>query len=127
MKKKFRHIVMNGQTYLWRLSPGYVATNDPANPWQCHDIFTAYLFGVKASPCQIHFFTWEDPVVGGPLRTGLPLELNQIGSGATGINLHTPRQAARLIQRALAAGWKPEQSKTSFVIKDGVQWLIDSP
>jgi len=82
MKKKLRRIVVNGQTYLWKFAPGYVATNDPANLWQCLDRFTAYRSHTKDNPLKISFLTWEDPIIGGPLRTGLPLDLNEIRSGS---------------------------------------------
>jgi hypothetical protein len=75
VKKKLRRIVVQGQTYLWKFTPGYVATGDPANPWQCQDRFTAYLSQTKASPLHISFLTWEDSMIGGPLRTGIPLDL----------------------------------------------------
>ena len=125
MKKKLRLIVVDGRKYLWRFSPGYVATGAPASPWQCRDQFTAYLFQNKACPLRVYFLTWEDPVAGGPLRAGLPLHLPDLHSGqTTGLNLHTPEQAARLIRRALAAGWQPTPCHTPFVIREGVQWLL---
>lgn len=123
MKKKFRHLVIDSQTYLWKFSPGYRAANEAENSWQPYDIFTAYLFQAKNSRLQIHFLTWEDPVIGGPLRTGLPLDLQELHSGLAGLNLYTPGDAARVIRLALQAGWTPAQSNRPFVIKDGVQWL----
>lgn len=124
MKKKLRRIVVHGQTYLWKFTPSYVATPNPANPWQCQDRFTAYLSHRKASPLHISFLTWEDPKVGGPLRTGMPLDLDEISTGSWRANLHTPKYAAWIIQRALETGWKPEQSRGPFVIEQGVQWLM---
>lgn len=117
MKKKLRRIVVQGQTYLWKFTSGYVPTNDPANPWQCLDRFTAYLPQAKASPLRISFLTWEDPIIGGPLRTGVPLDLNKLSSGSWGANFHTPKYAAWIIERAFEAGWKPEQSRNPFVIE----------
>lgn len=124
MKKKFRHLMINGQMYLWRFRPDYLASGDLVPQWQCHDLFIAYLRHLKACPLQIHFLTWEDPVMGGPLRTGLPLDLAKLGTDTSGLNLHTPGHAAWIIRRALATGWKPEQSRTPFVIDDGVRWLM---
>jgi hypothetical protein len=122
VKKKFRRIVIDGKIYLWRFSPGYEATQDPANPWKCHDLFTAYLTDAKASPLQAHFITWEDPVIGGPLHTGIPLDAKD--SKSSGMNLHTPQWAARIIRRSLKLGWQPEQSKHPFVIEHGVEQLL---
>jgi hypothetical protein len=124
VKKKLRQIVVDGQTYLWRFTPGYVATHDPAHPWQCHDHFTAYLLHAKVSPLHVSFLTWEDPVMGGPLRTGMPLDLDERHSEVWRVNLHTPKYAAWIIQRALEGGWQPEQSRVSFVIEQGIQWLM---
>ncbi len=97
MKKKFRQIVVNGQSYLWQFTPGYRPVADLANPWQCQDRFTAYLLRMKTSPLQISFLTWEDPIVGGPLRTSMPLDLDEMHSESRGINLHTPKHAAWII------------------------------
>ncbi|MDQ2902460.1 MAG: hypothetical protein ABI456_13460 [Ktedonobacteraceae bacterium] len=124
MKKKLRRIMVDGQIYLWKFVPGYVATHDPANPWQCHDHFTAYLLQMKASPLQVSFLSWEDPVSGGPLRTGMSPGLDEIHSQSWRVYLHTPKYAAWIIQRALKAGWQPEQSRAPFVVEQGVQWLI---
>ncbi|HEX7733654.1 MAG TPA: hypothetical protein VF458_02280 [Ktedonobacteraceae bacterium] len=115
--------MIDGQTYLWKFSPGYRAGKEAADAWQCDDVFAVYLFQAKNSPLQIHFLTWEDPVIGGPLRVGLPLDLQELHSGPAGLNLHTPGDAARVILLALQAGWVPEQGNRPFVIKDGVQWL----
>jgi hypothetical protein len=123
MKKKLRRIVVNGQTYLWRFTPGYVATQNAAEPWQCQDQFTAYLLHAKASPLRISFLTWEDPMIGGPLRAALPLDLDEMHSESWRANLHTPKWAAWIIQKALGSGWQPEQSKSPFVIEEGIQWL----
>ena len=115
---------MQGQTYLWKFTPGYVATGNPANPWQCLDSFTAYLSQTKVCPLHVSFLTWEDFVIGGPLRTGVPLDLDKPSSESWAVNLHTPKYAAWIIQKALEAGWKPEQSRSPFVIEHGVQWLL---
>lgn len=123
MKKKLRKIVVHGQTYLWSFTQGYKATGNQANPWQCHDHFTAYLLHTKASPLHITFLTWEDPVIGGPLRTGLPLDLAKEYTGSPGLNLSTPQGAAWIIQRALEAGWQPQRSRGALLIEQGVEWL----
>ncbi|MDQ2715677.1 MAG: hypothetical protein M3Z08_12280 [Chloroflexota bacterium] len=124
MKKKLRRIMVDRQIYLWKFVPGYVATHDPANPWQCHDHFTAYRLQMKASPLQVSFRSWEDPVSGGPLRTGISPDRDEIPSPSGRVNLHTPKYAAWIIQRALKAGWQPEQSRVPFVMEQGLQWLI---
>jgi hypothetical protein len=127
MKQKLRWIMVDGQIYLWRFSPGYLPAQVPDEAWRCHDLFTAYLSQARSSPLRVHFLTWEDPIVGGPLRSELPLDARDLLAGrTTGVNLHTPEQAARLIRRALAAGWQPAQSKRPFVIQQGVEWLLSN-
>ena len=120
-KRKVRRIVIDGENYLWRFVPGYEQTGSPGNPYQCHDIFTAYLEGYKASPLQIHFTTWEDAVIGGPLRTGAPINLNDPNSAQ--FNLHAPKDAAETIRQALKLGWQPKTTSIPFVIKNGSQLL----
>lgn len=122
MKKKFRQLVIDGKTYLWRYVPGYIKTGDAADPWQCRDLFAAYLQHAKKCPLQIHFNTWEDALVGGPLRTGDSMQVDS--SEISGINLHTPGDAARLIRQALKAGWEPEHGHQPFVIEHGEKFLI---
>lgn len=122
MKKKFRQLVIDGKAYLWRYAPGYIKTDDPANPWRCRDLFTAYLQNAKRCPLQIYFNTWEDAVVGGPLRTGGSLQVDS--SEISGINLHTPGDASRLIRQALDSGWEPARGFQPFVIEHGEKLLI---
>ncbi|GHO79341.1 hypothetical protein KSD_71120 [Ktedonobacter sp. SOSP1-85] len=61
---------MQSQTYLWEFTPGYEATSDPTNPWQCQDCFTAYLSQTKAGPLRIFFRTWENPIIGSTANGG---------------------------------------------------------
>ena len=70
---------------------------------------------------QIHFITWEDAVIGGPLRTGAPVVLNSPSSAQ--LNLHTPKTAAEMIRGALKSGWQPITGKQPFVIDDGMGFL----
>jgi hypothetical protein len=125
MKKKIRQIVVDGNVYFWKFSPGYVRTADPVTPWQCHDIFTAYAFGAKRSPLQVHCVTWEDAVIGGPLRAGYALDLSN--PGGDGPHLHQPGWAAKVIRLALSVGWQPEQSQKPFIIEEGVEFLKRLP
>jgi len=120
-RNKLRSITVDGESYLWRFSPGYERTGCAAA--YCRDIFTAYRKGQKLSPLRIVFSTWEDPVIGGPLRVGAPLDVDTAGDpNAYGANLHTPGVASRLIARARQLGWDPA-SRAPFVVSDGVPLL----
>ncbi len=127
MKQKLRKITVDGVVYLWRFVPGYEQTppgeeSDQAT-WQSRDTFTAYLATQRASPLIVRFRTWEDPIIGGPLRVGAPINLNNPES--SGINLHTPLFAAAIIRHMRQRGWQPEQTTTPFIIEDGLQLLAD--
>jgi hypothetical protein len=122
-RRKISRIVVDGVEYFWAFSAGYEATGEPGNPHRCHDGFRAYLASNRNAPLVIHFVTWDDGVVGGPLRTGAPVVL---GDPATaGVNLFTPRWAATLIRYGFARGWQPEGSRCKFVIEDGVRVLAE--
>jgi hypothetical protein len=124
MRKKTRSLVIAGRTYIWRFVPRYVRTEGPLNPWQCDDLFSAWLSGAKRGPLRIHFRTWDDPLAGGPLRTGAPLDpADKPGAGA---NLHTPGWAAKLVALALENGWRPDVETRAFVIEQGVAFLREA-
>lgn len=122
MKKKYRQIIIDGRAYLWKFTPRYVKVDETSAHWECQDCFTAFLLSAKKSLFQIYFRTWEDALIGGPLRVGAPLQLD--ASEAVRVNLHTPGWAAWLIRQARNAGWSPEQSQQPFVIEQGVNFLI---
>lgn len=114
-KMHMRKIVVDHAAYLWRFNPRY--EKDAGGLWRCHDTFVAYPVANKRSALRVHFVTWESPVVGGPLRTGAPLD-----PASGGFNLHQPRFAAEFIRQGIARGWQPEGTQ-SLVIEDGVGLL----
>ncbi|MEW6127301.1 MAG: hypothetical protein AB1757_09695 [Acidobacteriota bacterium] len=120
---KSRKIVVDGMTYMWRFAPGYEKTGEAANRYRCHDIFTAYIHEYRHSPLQAHFITWEDPVIGGPLHMGAPINLYD--STSPRINLHEPKNAAKMIRLALQLGWQPANGKKPFVIENGQDILAE--
>ena len=86
-KKKLRSIMVDGEPYLWRFAPGYERIGSASVSYRCRDIFMAYRKGQKLSPLRIVFSTWEDPVVGGPLRVGVALDVDALGDpNAAGAN-----------------------------------------
>jgi len=121
-RKKLRAIMVDGEPYLWRFSPGYERTGCASEPYRCRGIFTAYRKGQKRNPLRIVFSTWEDPVIGGPLKIGAPLDVGALSDpDARGANLYTPGMANRLITRARQLGWDPASGV--FVVSDGVLLL----
>jgi hypothetical protein len=120
-RSKLRKMVVDGENYLWRFMPGYERTGEPLNSYQCHDSFVAYLEEGKTSPLQVHFITWEDAIIGGPLRTGAPVVPGN--SNSAQLNLHTPKIAAEMIRGAIKRGWRPATDAKPFVIADGMTFL----
>src|SRR5262249_108477 len=65
------------------------------------------------------FSTWEDPVIGGLLKIGAPLDVGALSDpDARGANLYTPGMANRLITGARQLGWDPASGV--FVVSDGM-------
>src|SRR5262245_61452493 len=107
-RKKLRAIMVDGEPYLWRYSPGYERTGCASEPYRCCDIFTAHRKGQKRNPLRIVFSSWEDPVIGGPLKIGAPLDIGALSDpDGRGANLYTPGIASRLITRARQPVWAP--------------------
>ena len=119
-KQKLRKIVVDGAEFLWKFDPRYRETG-PCQ-YECFDTFIAYLAGYRNSPLRMHFMTWEDPVIGGPLRCGGPLAP---GGPNSGINLHTPKWAALLIRRAREKGWTPALSSRLWVVVNDLDWFAE--
>lgn len=117
-----RKITIDGFRYQWRFRPGYRDTGDPARPYECRDRFTAFLEGYRRSILTIEFVTWEDAVIGGPLRTGAPIDPGTDGGGA---NLNEPRWAVALIQEGRRLGWHPELGVSELRVENGTQLLLD--
>ena len=117
-KKSLRRLVVDQEAYLWRFVPGY-ARSDRGETLNCEDVLVVYREGQPTSGLRIHFRTWEDPVVGGPLRVGAPLD----ATGGVRWNLHTPGAVSEIIRRALHHGWAPSAPGAPLTIEDGVALL----
>lgn len=119
-KKKLRSIVVDGAAFHWVFRPSYhLATKE----YHCHDVFWAYAEDNPASPLCIVFLTWENPIVGGPLRTGLPVFPDDPNTG--GVNLHQPKWAAAMIRAGLKKGWQANTRSSPFIIENGIEILAE--
>lgn len=115
--------MVSGSVFLWRFTPAYRRTDDPANPYECWDRLGVYAAERRSSPLIIHFVTQEDVVLGGALRCGASIDLND--TALIGVNLHQPQWAARLIRAALQHGWQPLESNQPFTVASGLEWLVE--
>lgn len=120
MRQKLRRIVLDGQTFLYRLSHRY-EKQQAEGSYKTHYQFRAYLEGFKKSPLILRFETWEDPISGGPLHTGSPLHLAD--SASPSLNLNQPGHAVLLIRKALAQGWNPSATQRPLEVRSDEVWL----
>ena len=99
--------------FLWRLRTSYqrVADVDYVDYTSFYS-FRAYREGCRRAPAIVTFEAWESAYTGGPLHTGLPIDLRD--SRSPRINLNQPRFAAELIRLLLRRGWAPEEEPRPF-------------
>jgi hypothetical protein len=117
--KRLRRLVLHGSTYLWKVEHTHHVLPPPppsrVGEGRCREVFTAYLEGRKASPLRIAFDDGAGHHAGYPAR-GVVWTSR---AGEDDANLNTPRIARLLIERALAAGWRPEESRSPWKVDDG--------
>lgn len=104
---KLRVIKVGGSTYLWRVSHRHHVLPDN----KCSELFTAYLEGAKTTPLRATFN--EDEVI--RIAAGVVMPAGERMS----YNLNEPGMARSLIEGALAAGWKPDNSNAPFIVERG--------
>lgn len=109
-KNKLRSIIIDEKKYLWNVKTKYSPIDVSIVEYETKVSFTAYVNGYKNYPLIINFRTWEDPVSGNPLTSG-------IGE----VNMNKPSMAKLLILEGLAMGWVGQEKE--FVIYDGKQIL----
>ena len=117
-KAKLRRLIVDGIPFLWNLRTSYqrVANVDYVDYTSLYS-FRVYLEGCRSAPAIATFQAWESAHTGGPLHTGLPVDLRDPDSPR--INLNQPRFAAQLIRLLKRRGWTPEQNKGPF------EWAAD--
>ena len=126
-QKPLRKIVVDGQSYLWKIEHDHHAVKTASSQGQevvgCREVFSAFLAGHRTSPLRIRFPDGPGQSAGYP-AAGVVWTSGPAGLSA---NLNTPRLAACLIRLALAHGWKPEQSKVPLIVEDGFFFLKELP
>lgn len=105
-----RRLVIDGVTWLWKVEHAHV-------DGRCHEVFTAYLEGHKASPVRITFVERDG------WHAGYPASGVIWSDGGAEINLNLPSSARRVIELARRAGWSPETARSATEL-DGVSRLL---
>jgi hypothetical protein len=122
-RSKLRRITLGDEVYLWGLVWGNRQTSEVGMPISYETLYrlTCWRDGFKHSPAIIHFTTWEDAMIGGPLHTGAPLDLNM--PNGLRVNLNRPAAIAKIIRYLKSAGWHPEDDSGRLEIQDGQMLL----
>ncbi|WP_149093813.1 hypothetical protein [Paenibacillus terrae] len=114
MKKKIRQIVVEGQTYEYLLNHHFVNG-------QSINVLKVFWEGKKIAPLLVTFLTWNDPIGGSPLATGV--ELYHHRSGVSEIyNLNYPKIVRAWILHGLESGWT---GKETWEIEDALSTMTD--
>ncbi|MED4732051.1 hypothetical protein P9597_28770 [Aneurinibacillus migulanus] len=112
MKKKTRKITVEGCTYGYLISSKYT-------DGQSISTLKIFLGEKKSDALLIYFRTWDDPLSGSPLNTGIKLH-NKISNLTENYNLNHPRNVRAWILYGIKHGWA---GKTQLVIEDGLSAL----
>lgn len=134
-KSHLRRLVVDGQPFRWRLIVGY-RLNDPTSAARGYTaIYELVVFaeGHRQSPARVFFQTWECAVIGGPLHSAAPLDLdrprhvptNEESSSPRVVraNLYQPSAVAHVIRQLAPHGWRPLSSRKPYVVDDGTSFL----
>jgi hypothetical protein len=116
-RSNLRRITLGDEVYLWRLDWSYRETEVGTRIYKALYRLSCYREGFKRSPAIIHFTTSEDAMIGGPLHTGAPLDLDM--PNGLRVNLNRPAEIAKIIRYLKSAGWHPEIDLGKLEIQDG--------
>lgn len=97
MKKKTRKISVDGKEYVYVLQQKY-------NGNECYITVRIYPRVNKNSALTFHFSTWDDPIAGCPLYTGVNV-LNKESNRAECMNLNHPARIEQFINYGVRKGW----------------------
>jgi len=102
MKKKTREIIVREKDYVYSLTSKYSNGESLVR-------LKISLKESKRLACTFKFSTWDHPIVGSPLLTGVDLR-NKKTNNTERFNLHHPKRINELIKYALDHGWTGETS-----------------
>ncbi|PWN60731.1 hypothetical protein [Chryseobacterium oncorhynchi] len=99
MKNKLRKIVVDHKEYLYLVTDKYHHGTET-------NTLTVKIFvsGNKQSPLIIDFLTFDDYIMGQPLKSGISL-VNNITDSIEIVNMNEPKYIRQLIVQGLKNGW----------------------
>ncbi|WP_334076635.1 hypothetical protein [Paenibacillus sanfengchensis] len=102
MKQKIRNIMVRDKEYV------YVLTSKYSNGKSLVRLTVSWK-ECKRFACTFKFSTWDHPLAGSPLLTGVDLR-NKKTNNTERFNLHHPKRIEEFIIYALDQGWNGETS-----------------
>ncbi|WP_106914799.1 hypothetical protein [Chryseobacterium aurantiacum] len=104
MKNKLRKIVVDHLEYL------YVVTDQYHQGTETNTLTVKiFLNGSKQTPLIIDFLTFDDYIMGQPLKSGISLA-NKITNSIEVVNMNEPKYIRQLILQGLKNGWTGENT-----------------
>lgn len=114
VKYKNRKLSIDGFNYLWNRKHVHKEYNSQK---KCVEVLTVYLEGFKSSPLRIMFMD-----IGGLYVIGYPND-GVIWNKENIYNLNKPKIVVEIIKYALHLAWNPMQSRTTFLVENGIEIL----
>ena len=108
-RKQLRRIVLASGTYRWRVTHRHT-------PPRCTELLSAFLDGHPRAPLRILFTEGDEVGYDYIPRSGFVVDHR---TPLVSANLHEPGTVRALIERGLAAGWRPAEQPRPFVVDDG--------
>ncbi|SIS80062.1 hypothetical protein SAMN05421786_102193 [Chryseobacterium ureilyticum] len=116
MKNKLRKIVVDNLEYLYTVT-------DTFHPGTETNTLTVkiFLIGKKQFPLSIDFLTFDDYIMGQPLKSGVSL-VNTTTNSTENVNLNEPQYIRKFILLGRENGWTGENILER---QNGVQYLAN--
>lgn len=111
MKNKLRKISIEGTAFLYKIQTKYES--------HVHNLMLKIFKKDCPVPLVINFSTWDDLILGHPLKTGFELR-NRETLKMENINLHKPSIVRLLILKGIKSGWNGQKD---IGIQNGIEWL----
>lgn len=116
MKNKLRKIITNQRTYLYSVTDQFHAETET-------NTLTVKIFlnGEKQTPLIIDFLTFDDYIMGQPLKSGISL-MNIKTNSMEVININEPKYIHQFILQGIEKGWS---GKNKIKKQNGLNYLAE--
>lgn len=116
MKDKLRKITVEGQEYLYLVTDKYHSGTDTNTL-----TVKVFLNGEKQTPLIIDFLTFDDHIMGQPLKSGIKL-INTITSSMEEVNINESKYIRQIILKGREKG---RNGKNKMEKQNGLDYLAE--